>query len=115
LGIGAANQALLAFLPDDQVETAISANARHFSKYGNMNTDDIRKSVQSTRKMGYSVSERRISPDTIGIGVPVRNENGFSVAAVSVSAISRRMKSERRKEIADLIISEIAKIEPLSV
>ena len=111
LGIGATSRVLLASLPDDQVETIITANTMHYAKYCSMKTEEIWAFVKRIRDVGYSISDRQFSPDAVGVGVPVRNKKGEVVAAISVAGISRRMGRERCKEIAHLIKSEIGAID----
>jgi DNA-binding IclR family transcriptional regulator len=65
------------------------------------------------RKKGYALSIGNMMPEAVAVGRPVVDEQGRAVAAISVAAISQRMKNPRREEIADLIAGEIQKTRSL--
>jgi DNA-binding IclR family transcriptional regulator len=65
--------------------------------------------------VGYGLSEKTVTPDTVGVGVVVKNSEGQAVAAISVAGIAKRMEPSKRKEIVKLIKAEIAKIDKNSL
>lgn len=112
LGVGAAGQALLSFLPEQQREEIIEANApRYYRDYG-IRPKEVRSWVKRTRQQKYSISVHRVTPDSIGVGAPVFNAGGEVIAAISMAGITSRMTKERCREIAHLIQSEIAAVDP---
>jgi DNA-binding IclR family transcriptional regulator len=106
LGIGGGSIALLASLPDNQVEAFIAANASRYSSF-KKTSGDVRRMVSQCRKLGYGLSVRNVNPDTIGVGIPILNQQGQVIAAVSVAGIAKRMGPTRQKEITKIIKSEI--------
>jgi DNA-binding IclR family transcriptional regulator len=107
LGIGGGSIALLASLPDDQAEAIITANASRYSSFKKKTPGDVRRMVSQCRRLGYGLSVRNVNPDMIGVGVPILNQQGQVIAAVSVAGIAKRMGPSRQKEIIELIKSEI--------
>jgi DNA-binding IclR family transcriptional regulator len=112
LGVGAAGQALLAFLPDDLREEIIEANASRYLKYYGIKSAEVRSWVKQTRKRRYALSVHRVTPDSIGVGAPVFNAKGEVIAAISMAGITSRMTKERCEKIAYLLRSEIAAVDP---
>jgi DNA-binding IclR family transcriptional regulator len=112
LGIGAAGQALLAFLPEKQRESIIAANSHGYMKYYGIGAEEVREWLRNTRKKKYANSIHIVSPESIGVGVPVFNRNGQVVAAISMAGISGRMTSEKCREIAEIMQSEIEAVDP---
>jgi DNA-binding IclR family transcriptional regulator len=107
LGIGGGSIALLASLPDNQAEAIIAANASRYSSFKKKTPEDVRRMVSQCRRLGYGLSVRNVNPDTIGVGVPILNQQGQVIAAVSVAGIAKRMGPSRQREITKLIKSEI--------
>lgn len=114
LGIGAAGQALLAFLPEKQREDILRVNSPRYLKYYGIETDEVRRWLKKTRKRKYANSIQIVSPESIGVGVPVFNKKNEVVAAISMANIDGRMTPERCREIAGIMLSEIAAIDPPS-
>jgi len=112
LGIGAAGQALLSFLPKEQREDIIAANAPRYMKYYGIEVKEVRSWIKRTRKLKYSNSIHIVSPDSIGVGAPIFNKKGQVVAAISMAGITSRMTKEKCREIACIIKSEIAAVDP---
>ncbi len=112
LGVGAAGQALLSFLPEQQREEIIEANAPRYHRYYGIHPKEVRSWVKQTRQQKYSISVHRVTPDSIGVGVPIFNAGGDVIAAISMAGITSRMTKERCREIAHLIQSEIAAVDP---
>ncbi len=112
LGVGAAGQALLSFLPEKQREEIIEANAPRYLKYYGIKPDEVRSSIDRTREQKYSISIHRVTPDSIGVGAPIFNAKGQVIAAISMAGITSRMTEERCRKIAKLIRSEIAAVDP---
>jgi len=113
LGIGAAGQALLAFLPEKQRKEIIAANAPGYLKYYGIGVDEVRSWIKNTRELKYSNSIHIVTPESIGVGVPIFNKKSQVIAAISMAGITSRMSLERCREIAGLIQSEIAAVDPL--
>lgn len=112
LGVGAAGQALLAFLPEKQREKIITANAPRYLKYYGIKTDEVRSWIKNARKLKYSNSIHKVTPDSIGVGAPIFNVKGQVVAAISTAGITIRMTRKRCREIAKIIQSEIKAVDP---
>jgi DNA-binding IclR family transcriptional regulator len=108
LGLGAGCLALLAFLPEDQIETIILSNKVKYHQHYNLTAEKIRLLVKRSRELTYALSKDVVIEGTIGVGLPFYNRNGQVVSAISVGGISRRLKENRRQEIVELIRSEMA-------
>lgn len=105
LGVGAGSLALLAFLPDAEIDQILSSNKDRLRAYG-FDATTIRESVGDARRDGYSLNAGRIVSGMSAIGVPALRIGNFTVAALSVAAISDRMSKTRVTEIAALLHDE---------
>ncbi len=112
LGIGAGSLALIAFLPPEQMESILLANARRFPQYKNLTIDDIRSLASESRLVGYVVSEGLFHEGVISMGIPIFNKKGEVIAAITVSSIAQRMDEKRRTKIYQNV-KKIVRIEDL--
>lgn len=103
LGVGAGSLALIAFLPRKEFEKVVAANAHRYPAFNRLTADIIRATAQSSRRRGYVLSEGLFWPGVTSISVPVPGPNGDIIAAITVTAISSRMKRERQKQVAAII------------
>jgi DNA-binding IclR family transcriptional regulator len=112
LGIGAGSLALLAFSPDDEIESILKANELRYQQNNKMTVSKVRGLIKQTRKLGYAFNEGHFMKGINAVGVPVYNDQGDVVAAISVGSISERIDRVRSKEIAEFIKSEISFMRP---
>jgi Transcriptional regulator len=107
LGVGAAGLALLAALPDEEVDAVIEQNRDALRSYGNMTVERMRLLVATTRDRGWASVGNAAVPGVLGVGVALCDPFGYPRLAVSVSCILDRMPAARQRSIADLIRREI--------
>ena len=112
LGIGAAAQALLAFLPRPERELILTANAPRYRTYYNIDVESVRVWLKKCREAGGSYSQHKITPDAIGVGAPITDKSGYVVAAISTAGIVARMTPERCRQNYEIIKAEISVIDP---
>ncbi len=110
LGIGASNLAILASIPDEQINQVLTFNKKFYPYYNNQTEADIWRLIKLTRKLGYALHDRIYNNDVIAVGLPVFDLRGEVVAAISVAAIPSRMVRERREKIVKLIRSELKNV-----
>jgi DNA-binding IclR family transcriptional regulator len=103
LGVGAGSLALIAFLPRQEFEAVVSANAHRYISYNHLTAGIIRETARKSQKRGYVVSEGLFWPGVTSIGVPIPESNEAIIAAITVTAISARMTRERQKRVAETI------------
>jgi DNA-binding IclR family transcriptional regulator len=112
LGVGAGGLALLAALPDGDVEEVLAANADVLAdKYPPFSPSALRGLVQDTRARGYALNPGMLLSDSWAIGVPIRGSDGRPVGALSIAATESRLSPERQREIAPLLKKEACWIE----
>lgn len=108
LGVGAGGLAILCALPADESESIIEANASKYEKYGFVTAPYLRDLVKTGRERGYAFLDSVVTPGTAAIGIAFPPEN--PIAAISVAAISGRLESHRREEVARLMRPQIRAI-----
>jgi DNA-binding IclR family transcriptional regulator len=104
LGVGAGSLAILAAMPDPEVEHVIARNAAWVAKtYPPYSSDGLRQLVAETRSAGFAVNKGLIVSGSWGVGVAVIGDEGRPVGALSVAAIEARLPEPRRIEVARLL------------
>jgi DNA-binding IclR family transcriptional regulator len=107
LGVSAGGLALLAAMPDDEVERIITANARICSeRYPAFTRELLLEVVERTRSRGYATVEGLIVPGSWGIGVVVPDNQGRPLAAISIAAITSRVEPPRQHELVRMMDAE---------
>lgn len=113
LGAGAGPMAVLAALPDDEVERALAANAEVMNRnYPALSGPLLLDLVAETRAKGYSLNRGLLFPGSWGMGMVVRDGMGRPEACLSLAAIESRMQPDRERQLAAWLAEEVRSIEP---
>jgi DNA-binding IclR family transcriptional regulator len=100
LGVGAGSLAMLAALPDDDVDRVIAANeAVLLARYPGFAPEALRADVVGTRARGFSLNPGRLVASSWGIGRAFRYPDGRVAGALSIAAIDSRMVPARQAEL----------------
>ena len=112
LGCGAHALALLAALPDDEVNRAIHATApERIGRYAPITETYLRAGVAETRAQGYAINEGVIVPGMTAIAMVANDAWGRPIVALSCSAVSDRLLPDKRPGIVSMLRQEVERIE----
>lgn len=114
LGVGAGSLAMLAVLPDDDVDRVIATNeAVLLARYPGFAPDALRVDIAGTRERGFSLNPGRLVASSWGIGRAFRYPDGRVAGALSIAAIDSRMGPVRQAELSLLLMREAERLEAL--
>ena len=105
LGVGAGALALLVWLPDAEIEAVIEVIVPRLAKSPRITPKFMRERIATARKVGHTVLIDAAFPGMGGVGVPVRDDTGEVVAALSIGAASDRIR-RRESELAEMLKKE---------
>jgi len=81
----ALGKAMLAHMPEEMQTNYIkTAEFLSYTQYTITDPEELKKDLELTRKRGYSISNREILLHQTGLGAPVFDEAGNTIAAVSL-------------------------------
>jgi DNA-binding IclR family transcriptional regulator len=104
LGVASAGMAVLAFLPDAEVEEYL-ARTDLTATYGAQHAADrVRARVTTTRGDGYAVNPGLIVPGSWGMGAAVFDDRERPAWALSLTGIEQRFAEDRRRELGTLLL-----------
>lgn len=115
LGIGAGGVALLAFLPDAEIDRILAQNASSRAAFP-FDELQIRRMIKDARRQGYAYNDVHVFKgmetitDMAGVGVPILATDGVPVAALHLTAITQRFEQPRRENIVALLRHEASHI-----
>lgn len=118
LGIGAGSLAVLAALPDDEIERILVQRAGARSRYS-FSEAKLRQMIETTRLNGHSYNDVHIQEkmkDLTGmaaVAVAIRRSDGTPVAALHVTSITSRLAPPRRENIVAALQQERAQLEEM--
>jgi DNA-binding IclR family transcriptional regulator len=95
LGVSAGGLALLAALPESEIEAVIKAVAPRLGAYGDLDADDVLELCGLAKLTGYAVTGNHAVPGVRAIGLPIFNAARSPVAAITVAATHSRMSDQR--------------------
>jgi DNA-binding IclR family transcriptional regulator len=111
LGVGAGSLAMLAELPDPQVEEVLERNAQVVARhYPLIDPQTLRDMVARTRREGFATNPGLAAPGSWAIGVAICDDTGAPVAALSIASIEQRLSGSRRAELVAALHAEAALI-----
>jgi IclR family transcriptional regulator, pca regulon regulatory protein len=82
---------ILAALPDTELDRVMKLQSRQRDDHGVAPPPDLHARLAAIRTQGYALSESHISSGLTVLAVPVRDQDGYPVAGLSVAAPSIRM------------------------
>jgi DNA-binding IclR family transcriptional regulator len=105
LGVGAGSLALLTWLPDAEIDAIIESVIPRLAKAPRITEKFLRERISMARRHGHTVLIDAAYPGMGGVGVPVRDDAGQVVAALSIGASSDRIR-RREAELAEMLKKE---------
>lgn len=106
LGVGAGSLALLAWLPDDEIDAVLDLNQSIIeTKYPQMSIGLIKDEVVRSRERGYAMLLDVVVKQMGGVGVPIFGRDGRPFASISIAALTDRIVGR-----LELLVSELQKI-----
>jgi DNA-binding IclR family transcriptional regulator len=101
----ATGQAMLAFMPDDDVDTIFSA--KELYTYNRNTITDFKKLKEKLRKIrrdGCAVADGEYNPNLLCISAPIWDRTKHVVAALTVAMLSqKRGKEAKSNQIAEMV------------
>lgn len=113
LGIGAGSLALLMSLPDEEVERIVAVNARRLRTFADVNTKMLLETVRLCRRQGFASHDERLLKGVTGVAVPLVDNVGEILGAVSISALLPKLENEVLYEIVARLRREALHIQGL--
>ena len=110
LGVGTGSLAIVAGLPEGEIQSIIDNNQARYEEYGVLGATLLTQ-AKKAQKQGYSMREAPTLAGVRSVGHAIKNQSGTPFAALSVSTISSRMTEKRVMEIAALLKNETRLIE----
>lgn len=106
LGLGAGGLALMAALPDAEVERIHDRHAGDYAEAG-FTRERLLQAVRRTRASGWADITDTLTVGVSGVGATFAASPG-TLAAVSFGAIGPRLPPERKAELARLLLEQLA-------
>ncbi len=105
LGVASAGLALLAYLPDAEVEAFL--DRADLAAYGAAHAPErLRARVAETRAAGYAVNPGLLVEGSWGMGAAVFGPDERPLGALSLTGIEHRFAADRRPELGALLLRE---------
>ncbi|BAT61353.1 HTH-type transcriptional regulator KipR [Variibacter gotjawalensis] len=105
LGVGAGGLAMLAFLPDRDIQALLPLITPHLQRFPRFSIDNVMESVQSARKEGAAIVFDLLIERMGGIAMPVISREGEVMGAFSIVGLSERLET-RKKELIEMLKRE---------
>lgn len=107
LGVASAGLAIMAFMPEEEVDRLLGGEEARVRNFGPGHTTlDIRSNLRSIRETGYSVNPGLILEGSWGMGAAVFDPQGEPAWALSLTGIEQRFRPERQQQLGRLLLEE---------
>ena len=110
LYVGGGPRALLAALPDAEIDEILAAGMTPMTRFTETNPAQIWETVRRIRQTGYAISDEDVTIGVAAVGAPILGVNGEVLGAVSVSGITQRLTRERMPLLVEQVVRTAGEI-----
>ena len=111
LGVASAGLAILAYLPEPEVDALLVDTEAFAARWGGQHSPaSIRANLERTRVTGYAVNPGLILEGSWGMGAAIFDRSGRPGWALSLTGIEPRFKPERQRVLGQLLLEEASRI-----
>lgn len=109
----ASGRAILAAMPDVEVEAVLDAGLKPFTPTTLHDRSEVRREIEDTRKRGYALNAAEWRSGIAAIGVAILSRSGAPVAALAISMPLSRYEELDLPGVASLAIGSAGRITEL--
>ncbi len=91
----ASGKAILAFLPDDQVQAVLKRGTRKYTDCTQTSIPKIREDLRKTRERGFAISEQEFEVGINAVAAPILDAQHYPLAAMAIVGPDFRFSSEQ--------------------
>ncbi len=99
----ATGKAMLAWMPDTEVEAVVDAGLRPVTSWTISDASRLRADLARIRARGYSIDDRENEPEVRCVAAPIFDHTGEVTAALSVSGLISRMTAARVRNLGPVV------------
>lgn len=112
LGIGSGNVAMLAALPQPEIDSIVAALSERLQQLvPSLGAAELFDLVAQVKARGYHFHNGHYLPGIKSLSMAIRNPRGEPEAALTIAAIESRMGDDRLPDLVALLKREVATIE----
>jgi len=104
LTIGASGAAILAFLPQNEIEAALRAPVPAVNQATVTEPEEVRKRLSVVREHGFARTTGERVRDSTSFAAPVRNRLGEVMGAMSIASLTSRLNVEREEMLSKCVV-----------
>jgi DNA-binding IclR family transcriptional regulator len=113
MGVGPASQAILAFLPPDEADAIIDANARLYERYHDLSADKIRARLPEIRTQRFAVDHGELVAGISALAVPILPTGRDAIASIAINMTSARLDATRQGQLVEVLREQVARVEAI--
>ncbi|HEX7662830.1 MAG TPA: IclR family transcriptional regulator [Pseudonocardiaceae bacterium] len=110
LHVGAGPLALLAALPDREVERYLMLGPERQTRHGIVTPQEIRVEVGLIRRRGWSLNREALTEGVASLGVVVRDRTDAPICALSVAGLESRYRGKELDRTAATVVDAAAEL-----
>ncbi|WP_091505848.1 IclR family transcriptional regulator [Amycolatopsis sacchari] len=108
---GASGRAILAFLPEDEIEAIIAERVPAPGSGEKAPSPAVlRRELECIRQQGYAFSRGQKIPGSRGIGAPILGADGTAVGSLTLTIPEMRFREEAKEQLAEMVMQGAAKL-----
>jgi len=96
----AVGKAILAFLPDKEINKIIGKGLKRFTNNTITDNKKLLDELKKIRKTGYAVDNMEHEEGVRCVGAPIKENSGYPIASISISGPSQRITDEMIPQLA---------------
>jgi DNA-binding IclR family transcriptional regulator len=101
---GATAKAVLAFLPERQVNAVLNGDLTPVNPASRVSAANLRKDISKIRRDGYVVTYEETYPGVTGIAVPVLTPRGQPLGSLAIAGPAQRIDEETASKCAAILL-----------
>jgi DNA-binding IclR family transcriptional regulator len=109
LGVGVGGMAILAFMPAHEIDEVLRKNAARFARR-KLTAVQLRERLREVRGRGHAFTDSGVVPGTHVLAVPVFDQDGQPIAAISISATALRLPGARARQLLPMLVMEAQRL-----